>query len=206
MKVAVSFLDHDNPRDTILKIDASPAEYIHVDLRDGIYVPKKNFDVSLPQLFKGITKPLDIHLMVENPLQYLDMFQGLNISAIAIHPKTVQDFPRTFTKIRSLNSKISIVLNPDETPNDYISILQEVDQVLLMAAPPGLGHQPFQKEVAQKIRKVKEINSKLIVGIDCGINNETIQEVKDADYVVSGSYIWQNADYISQIKTLQQVK
>ncbi len=206
MKVAVSFLDHDNPRDAILKIDASCAEYIHVDLRDGVYVPKKNFDATIIKLFEGITKPLDIHLMVENPLQYLDMFQGLNISAIAIHPKTVQDFPRTFTKIRSLNSKISIVLNPDEAPSDYISILQEVDQVLLMAAPPGLGHQPFQKEVPQKIKRVKEINPRLIIGIDCGINNETVKEVKDADYVVSGSYIWQNEDYINQIKTLQQVK
>lgn len=200
--IAVSFLKSKfNKLDTIKKIDKSKASLIHVDLMDGIYVENNNLDNYLEGLV-NTTKPLDVHLMVDNPLKYINDLAKLNTKIITFHLDSSDNPLEVIDKIKQYNIKVGIAINPE----DNISILDDyynlIDYVLIMSVVPGLGGQEFIKEVLDKVKLLQDKN--VLLGIDGGINNETIKYLKDyrIDIVVSGSYVCMSDNYNKQIDEL----
>lgn len=208
MKVAVSYLKSDNYKKCIEKIDASKADFIHVDLCDGKYVETKNFTIAeVTKLLKNAIKPLDIHLMVKEPIKYINDLAMLNVNTITIHLDGCKNPKETIDYICDIGLKVGVAINPDEDIdilNPYLDIL---DEVLFMSVVPGKGGQAFMPEILPKIDKLNEVKEKyhFITAVDGGINNETIMflEDKNIDMIISGSYITDNVDYDEAIKTLK---
>lgn len=208
MKVAVSYLKSDNYKKCIEKINATQADYIHVDMCDGKYVEAKNFTISeLLKLLRTATKPLDIHLMVNEPIKYIDDLAMLNVSTITIHLDACKNPSSTIDYIKSIGLKVGIAVNPDESIDILNPYLKDIDEVLFMSVVPGKGGQAFMPEILPKIDELNVIknNYHFITAVDGGINGETIAYLKDKniDLVISGSYITGSEDFDESIKTLK---
>ncbi len=203
MKVAVSFLDSIDIEKTIKEIDNSIADYIHLDLMDGEYVKKNNINSFNINLLKNTTKPIDIHLMVNNPIKYLSLFKDLNVYRITVHINTVNDFTILKNKLKEQNIKLGIAINPNEEINNYLNYLNDIDSVLIMGVYPGKGNQKFIPEIIPKINAIRAINSHLVIGVDGGINKDTIKLLPKVDYIVSGSYIYHSSNYNLAIESLK---
>lgn len=208
MKIAVSYLKSDNYKKCIDKICLSNADYVHCDLCDGKYVETKNFTIS--QINKDLamtSKPLDVHLMCKDPIKYIDTFAMLNTETIIIHLNSCKNFEETINYIKNIGLKVGIALNPDEKVTDIIPYLNDIDEVLVMSVIPGKGGQPFMESVLPTIEvlgKLKE-NYSFIIAVDGGINNQTINYLKNlpVDMVISGSYITQSENFNEAIKGLK---
>lgn len=201
MKVVVSYINSKFSIDeTIKKIDESIADGIHVDLMDGFYVNKKN---NLPD-FTNITKPLDIHLMVNNPNIYFPKIISLKPICVYIHPSTSASPIEALNYLRNNKIKSGIVINPNEKIDDFQDYFPYVDRVLLMSVIPGEGGQEFIEETFERLKYLKQIQHNFEIYVDGGINNETIKKVKLADGVVSGSFICNSDDFNKQIKLLKE--
>ena len=209
MKVAVSYITSINDRYTTIKlIDKSNADFIHVDLMDGLYVEKKNFEIDeIVGELKHATKPLDIHLMVEEPSQYIDALSSLIPHCINIHPKTTKDFKSLVNSIKQKNIKVGLVINPDDEIKEFIEYFSLVDQILVMSVVPGRGGQSFMLEVLPKLKELKILKHKFNykIAVDGGITDETIKYVNFVDMVVSGSFICLHKDYNKQIDKLKNI-
>ena len=203
MKVSVSFLKYQNSKaETIQKISQTSADYIHVDIMDGLFVSQKNDDLNeFINLLKDCNKPLDIHLMVLNPAIYIDKLKVLKPSFITIQAEILN--PLVYIKqIKKANIKVGLAINPDTDINSLDNYLKYIDLVLVMSVNPGLGGQKFIKDVIPKIKKLK--NKNVLISVDGGINDQTIKLVKeDVDICVSGSYICLSDDYEKQISKLK---
>ncbi|MEG0977330.1 MAG: ribulose-phosphate 3-epimerase [Bacilli bacterium] len=206
MKVAVSYINSKyDPLKTINLIDSSIADYIHVDLMDGLYVENKNFTISeINKLLGKVKKPLYIHLMVMNPDKYLNDLALLNTELICFHPSTSKDPIKLIDNIKNLGIKVGIVINPNENIDDFSKYFPLVDHVLLMSVTPGLGGQSFILNTVDKIKEIKEQNYSFELAVDGGINNETIKYLKDVDMVISGSFICMSDDFNKAIKELKK--
>lgn len=203
--ISVSYLKSKYERDvTINKINESIADYVHVDLMDGLYVPNKNFTIlDLLDTLSKITKPLDIHLMVKNPEDYLDYLIKFDPKIITFHLDATDKPIEVIKKIKENNIQVGIAINPNEDIkilNDYIDL---IDYVLIMSVYPGKGGQEFIPSVLEKVRLLN--NKKVLIGIDGGINKETIKYLKDykIDIVISGSFICMSDNYNESIKLLK---
>lgn len=203
MKVVVSYINSKFSIDeTIKKIDESIADGIHVDLMDGIYVKGKS---DLPD-FNNITKPLDVHLMVNNPNMYFPIIFKLKPTCIYIHPSTSINPLETLNYIKNNSVKAGIVINPDENINDFKNYFSYVDRVLLMSVYPGAGGQDFLEETSERLNELKKYQTNFEIYIDGGINAETIKKVSIADGVVSGSFICNSDNFDEQIKLLKDIR
>lgn len=203
--ISVSFIKSKlNKIETIEKIDKSNANYIHIDLMDGLYVENNNLDNYLDGLSNTI-KPLDVHLMVNNPLNYIDNFAKLNTEIITFHLDSLDNPLEVINKIKEYNIKVGIAINPSD--NIYIldNYLDLIDYVLVMSVVPGKGGQEFIKDVINKVELLQ--NKNVLLGIDGGINSETIKYLKDynIDIYVSGSYICMSDNYNEQIEKLRNL-
>lgn len=203
MKVSVSFLKSlDSKEETIKKIDSSSADYIHVDIMDGIFVKEKNDDLDeLISLLKKVNKPLDIHLMVLNPQKYIEKLKVLKPEFITIQVEILN--PLVYLKlIKSYNIKAGLAINPDTKVKMILPYLNYIDLVLVMSVYPGKGGQKFITSVDNKLKEIP--NNKVLISIDGGINDETIKNVRSyIDMCVSGSYVCMNENFDEQIKKLR---
>ncbi len=202
MKVSVSFLKYQNSKEeTIKKIMATHADYIHVDIMDGLFVEAKNDDLDeFIHLLKDSKKPLDIHLMVASPKEYIDKLKILNPEFITIQAEILN--PLVYLKqIKSYNIRAGLAINPDTDINIINNYLNYLDLVLIMSVYPGMGGQKFIPQVTKKIKMIPR--DKLLVSIDGGINDETIKIVRDdVDICVSGSFVCMSEDYEKQLEKL----
>lgn len=206
MKVVVSYISSKyNPKKTIDLINDTIADGIHVDLMDGTYVGMKNFEEdNLINLFADNMKELDVHMMINNPSRYLDTIYKLNPSCIYIHPKTEEGLIGILKNINERGIKRGIVINPDENIDEYAHYFPYIDRILLMSVYPGKGGQRFLDSTKKRLEELVtyQKDNKFEIFVDGGINDETINLVKLANGVVSGSFICQSNNFNEQIKKL----
>jgi ribulose-phosphate 3-epimerase len=212
MLVAPSILSADFGKlnEEITAICDGGCDLIHVDVMDGHFVPNMTIGpVVVSSVAKITSKPLDIHLMVENNTFFVDLFAPLNPEYISFHIEEEKHPHRLIQKIRGLGIKPAIVLNPHSRPEDIEYLLADLDMVLLMSVNPGFGGQKFIENVIPKAKKLKELinkhNPNCLIEVDGGVNNKNIQELKDAgvDVVVAGSYVFGSDSYEETIKSLK---
>jgi ribulose-phosphate 3-epimerase len=185
-------------------------DLIHVDVMDGHFVPNMTIGpVVVNSVAKIATKPLDIHLMVEDNNFFIDLYSSLKPKYISFHIESEKHPHRIIQKLRALGIKPAIVLNPHTTPESIEYLLEDLDMVLLMSVNPGFGGQKFIPSVIKKAKKLKElinkINPNCLIEVDGGVNDKNIQDLKEAgvDIVVAGSYVYGSSDYSKAIKSLQ---
>ena len=202
MKILVSYISSRyDLSETIKKIDSSIADGIHVDLMDGIYVHQSN---SLPNL-ENISKPIDIHLMVDNPKNYFAKLLKLNPVCIYIHPSTTNNFYDDYEYLKSNNIGLGVAINPNEDIAVFEKYFPYVKRVLLMSVYPGKGGQEFLDSTPSRLKELNSYQEKynFEIYIDGGINADTVKLVSAADGVVSGSYVCNNQDFNKQISELK---
>ncbi len=208
MKISVSYLSSKyEKRKTLELIEATTADYIHVDLMDGGFVPKKNFTIDeVLELFNDCEKPLDIHLMVFDPILYIDELAKLNPEYITFHVEATKDVVKTIEKIKEHGIKVGLSIKPNTDLYELMPYLTLIDLVLIMSVEPGEGGQEFLLESPhrlQELLKVREENHlSFQIEMDGGINDETILLVPELDIVVSGSFICRSDHYQEQIYKL----
>ncbi len=213
MKVAVSFLKSNYDVDTTIeKINESIADYIHVDMMDGIFVENKNLELpEVKRIAKIATKPLDVHLMACSPNKYVrEIAKIKGVEYMTIHYESHRRPIDVINMIRHTPMKVGLAINPETNVTKIIPLLNHLDQVLVMSVKPGKGGQAFREEVLHKIAQLKDIrdqnNYHYIISVDGGINDRTAKLCKrvGADMLVSGSYVCTSDDYNEKIKSLQK--
>lgn len=195
MKLAISFLSE--KKENISKLNEVKTDYIHYDVIDDIYVKGKSLSFEEMKDLK-ITKPKDIHLMVKDVRKYVFLFQKLKPEFITFHVSAISDVKEMIDYIHSFGIKAGLALNPDEDATIIKPYLKDIDLVLIMSVFPGKGGQKFI-DVSEKINVLKKEN--VLIEIDGGINNETIEKCKGTDIVVVGSYIT-GGNYEERIESL----
>ena len=207
MKIVVSYISslYDYKK-TINLIEKTSASGIHVDLMDGLYVGKLNFDDNLFATLSNAKLPLDIHMMVKEPEKYLSKILLIKPACVYIHPKTTENINDIIENLKENNIEKGIAINPEDNVEDYIKLYKNVDRILVMSVHPGKGGQKYLEETEKKLKQLKYLQKEYTfkIYVDGGINNDTIKYVKEyADGVVSGSYICNSIDFEKQIENLK---
>ena len=214
MKIAPSILSADfgNLAEDVRKVSEAGADYIHVDVMDGHFVPNLTMG---PMIVEAVKKacdvPLDIHLMVENIPFFIDMYKHLKPEFISFHIEEEKHINRVIQKIRDEGIRPAVVLNP-ATPVSWLEyIISDVDMVLLMSVNPGFGGQKFIPSVLDKIKELRDLanrkNPALLIEIDGGVNDKNASLLREAgvDILVAGSFIFKSDDYKKAIESLKEI-
>lgn len=172
-------------------------DFVHVDVMDGHFVPNLTIGpIVVDAVAKAATKPLDIHLMVQNNSFFVDLFAPVKPEFISFHIEEEKHPHRLIQKIRSLGIRPAIVLNPHTLPEAIEFLLEDVDMVLLMSVNPGFGGQKFISSVIEKAKRLKKLilqkNPACLIEVDGGVNDENVKLLEEAgvDVVVAGSFVY----------------
>lgn len=206
MKISVSILNSEDKKEMIKTLNNTNISYIHMDVMDGQFVPQRTLPYPELKELSGIsTKKLDIHLMMNSPEEYIDNIKDLdNIENITIHLEIEKNIKEILSKIKSLGFKRELSIKPNTDINKLVPYLDDIDLILVMTVEPGLGGQQFLESSTKRLKEIKELigTRDILLEVDGGINNNTINLVKDANIAVVGSYITKSTDPVSQINSL----
>lgn len=212
VRIAPSILSADFGRlaAEIAAVDAQGADWIHVDVMDGHFVPNLTIGpVVVKAARKATQKPLDVHLMIERPEQFVDAYVGAGADTLTVHAEAVTHLQRVLTQIRGAGARAGVSLNPD-TPEDVLKyVLPYVDLILVMSVNPGFGGQSFLPDVLPKIRALRSMIDQsgfdIDLEVDGGIATGTAAQVAEAgaDVLVAGSAIYKKENYADAITAIR---
>ena len=208
MRLSVSILSSDNRIECIKKLNNTNIDYFHIDIMDGKFVDNKELPINeVNKLSKYMEKPLDIHLMVERPLDYINNLNNENIRNITIHEEINGDKIKIINRIKEKGYKAGLSIKPNTDISKLIPYLDYIDIILIMSVEPGLGGQEFIPETVDKIDNLNKLlnkyNKKIDIEVDGGINNQTIKLLKNKINIsVVGSYITKSDNYQDKINNL----
>ena len=193
-------------------VNHSQADWFHLDIMDGVFVP--NISYGLPvvsQIKKIATKPLDVHLMIVQPERYVEAFHKAGADILTVHYETCTHLHRTIQQIKSQGMKAGVSLNPHTPVSLLEDVIEDIDVVLLMSVNPGFGGQSFIEQTINKVDKLKKLimesNSHTLIEIDGGVNFETGKRLVNAgaDALVAGSFVFNSPDPEANIKGLKEL-
>ena len=211
--IAPSILAADFARlgEQIRAVEEAGADWIHVDVMDGRFVPNITIGPLIVKAARGVTSlPLDVHLMIHEPERYIDAFAVAGASTIGVHTETCPHLHRTVAQIRETGARAAVALNPSTPASALREVLGDVDQVLVMTVNPGFGGQKFIASMLPKIETVRgwieERGLETTLEVDGGIGPETIARAAQAgaDVFVAGTAVFGAADYGEAIKALRR--
>lgn len=212
--IAPSLLSADfgNLKKEVEMINQSEADWLHLDIMDGVFVPNISFGFPVIKSVKEIcTKKLDAHLMIVEPDKYIERFAELGIYMLNVHFEACPHLHRTVQHIKKLGMKAAVTLNPHTPVSVLTDIVQDVDMVLLMSVNPGFGGQAFIENTYSKVANLKELiakkNSTTLIQIDGGVNNTNAKKLFEAgaDSLVAGNYVFHSENPLATIAELKRM-
>ena len=193
--------DFGNLQSEVEMVNESKAQWFHIDIMDGVFVPNISFGFPvLKQIQKHAKKPLDVHLMIVNPDQFIQKFADHGAEILTVHIEACDHLHRTVQAIHAAGMKAGVALNPHTNISLLEDIIADIDLVCLMSVNPGFGGQKFIENTYKKVKKLRkmiaESGSKALIEIDGGVNSETAPKLLEAgaDVLVAGSYVFSAQD------------
>lgn len=212
VKIAPSILaaDFANLSKECEDIDESNADWFHLDVMDGVFVPNISFGMPIVKSIRQMTKkPLDVHLMITKPERYIDKFIELGSNILTVHVEATNKLNKIIDKTHQSNIKSGIAINPDTPISRIEDYINDVDLICLMGVHAGFGGQKFIEKTYNRLEKLKNLissrNSSAIIEIDGGVNETNFEMLKSlgADVLVAGSFIFKSTDYNKAIDLLK---
>ncbi len=196
--------------DEVKSIESAGADLVHIDVMDGMFVPNITLGAPVIKCLKGkTTLPFDVHLMIEEPIRYIDDFKNAGADIITFHIEAAKDVDAVIEKIKSVGCKPAISIKPNTPAEKVFPYLEKVYMVLVMTVEPGFGGQSFMVNMMPKVKSIRdEITKRNLsthIQVDGGIDDKTISAAAEngADIFVAGSYVFKAADRAVPIKTLR---
>ena len=204
--------DFANLQRDIEMINTSEADWFHIDIMDGVFVPNISFGMPvLDAINKHAKKTIDVHLMIVDPDRYIATFKKLGADVLTVHYEACTHLHRTLQAIKAEGMKAGVALNPHTSIDLLEDVIQDIDLVCIMSVNPGFGGQSFIENTYAKVEKLKALinkkNTATIIEIDGGVTNKNAKQLVDAgaDVLVAGSYVFNAQDPIATIADLKQI-